>query len=298
MTTLHKAAQMALDALDAITDDVDGTGLNTMPSFDKALDAIATLREALNAPEPEPVARCILDNGDEMGSVEWLVRPRSIRLDHGSLLYAAPPAAPAPDGWVTVPNYRGYAALGTGRYILDISADANPAELIIHVATEAEKEGRTVGDLRDRGGPGESIAPEKMAVRLAFFTVAGLDALEQQLRILRKTHFPAAPVPDALAEAVAKAIYWEWRRDAGYVPWVDGGNSLKQDDARKIARAVVSSAAPVVREPQPEPVQRLMRFAGKKRSEVSNPCLTAREAIVIADWMQAHGIGTTGGAHV
>jgi hypothetical protein len=60
---------------------------------------------------------------------------------------------------------------------------------------------------------------------------------------------PAAPVPDALAEAVAKAIYWEWRRDAGYVPWVDGGNSLKQDDARKIARAVVSSAAPVVREP-------------------------------------------------
>ncbi len=57
---------------------------------------------------------------------------------------------------------------------------------------------------------------------------------------------PAAPVPDALVEAVAKAIYWEWRRDAGYVPWVDGGNSLKQDDARKIARAVVSSAAPVV----------------------------------------------------
>ena len=57
---------------------------------------------------------------------------------------------------------------------------------------------------------------------------------------------PAAPVPDALVEAVAKAIYREWRRDAGYVPWVDGGNSLKQDDARKIARAVVSSAAPVV----------------------------------------------------
>ena len=35
--------------------------------------------------------------------------------------------------------------------------------------------------------------------------------------------------------------------------------------------------------PLPEPVQRLMRFAGKKRNEVSNPCLTAREAIVIAD---------------
>jgi len=90
--TLREAAQMALDAL------LIGYHRGTH-------DAIAALREALAAPEPEPVARCILDNGDEMGSVEWLVRPRSIRLDHGSLLYAAPPAAPAPaasvpDGWV------------------------------------------------------------------------------------------------------------------------------------------------------------------------------------------------------
>ena len=114
---MTRERELLQQALDAITDDVDGTGLNTMPSFDKAIDAIAALREAL-----------------------------------------------APD------------------------------------------------HLRD--------VAEKVA--------------------------PAAPVPDALAEAVAKAIYWEWRRDAGYVPWVDGGNSLKQDDARKIARAVVSSAAPVV----------------------------------------------------
>jgi len=95
MTPLHQAAQMALDAL------LIGYHRGTH-------DAIAALREALAAPEPEPVARCILDNGDEMGSVEWLVRPRSIRLDHGSLLYAAPPAAPAPaapvpDGMVMVP---------------------------------------------------------------------------------------------------------------------------------------------------------------------------------------------------
>jgi hypothetical protein len=92
--TLREAAQMALDALEPIsafgrvgTKDVEQAKLQ---------QAITALREALTAPEPEPVARCILDNGDEMGSVEWLVRPRSIRLDHGSLLYAAPPAAPAP----------------------------------------------------------------------------------------------------------------------------------------------------------------------------------------------------------
>ena len=79
--TLQEAAQMALDAL--LTGYHRGTH-----------DAIAALREALEA--PEPVARCILDNGDELGSMEWLVRPRSVRLESGSLLYAAPPAPAAP----------------------------------------------------------------------------------------------------------------------------------------------------------------------------------------------------------
>lgn len=50
MTRERELLQQALDALDAITDDVDGTGLNTMPSFDKAIDA---LREALAQPAPE-----------------------------------------------------------------------------------------------------------------------------------------------------------------------------------------------------------------------------------------------------
>ena len=107
MTTPHRTLQMALDALDAITDDVDGTGLNTMPSFDKALDAIAALREALNAPEPEPVA--------EVYRARYGRRARYIGVDDvrkldgvalpplGTKLYAAPPAAPAPvpDGMET-----------------------------------------------------------------------------------------------------------------------------------------------------------------------------------------------------
>jgi hypothetical protein len=66
--------QQALDALDAITDDVDGTGLNTMPSFDKAIDAIAALREALAQPEP-------IDGFG--GNLDEAFEP-------------APPAAPAP----------------------------------------------------------------------------------------------------------------------------------------------------------------------------------------------------------
>lgn len=97
MTTLHKAAQMALDALDAITDDVDGTGLNTMPSFDKAIDAITALREALSAPEPEPVAWCELTpNGSIIyfdGKPMIMVGPVGNEC-HTVPLFTSPPAAP------------------------------------------------------------------------------------------------------------------------------------------------------------------------------------------------------------
>ncbi|MGH8329219.1 MAG: hypothetical protein ACRES0_02150, partial [Pseudomonas sp.] len=39
-------------------------------------------------------------------------------------------------------------------------------------------------------------------------------------------------------DAVAKAIYEQWSRLPGYVPWVNGGNSLKQDEALRLAEAV------------------------------------------------------------
>jgi NTP pyrophosphatase (non-canonical NTP hydrolase) len=40
-------------------------------------------------------------------------------------------------------------------------------------------------------------------------------------------------------------------------------------------------------EQQRKVVERIRGYAGKKRSEVSNPCLTAREAIALADWIEA-----------
>jgi len=102
--TLREAAQMALDALDAITDDVDGTGLNTMPSFDKAIDAITALREALAAPEPEPVAlESVHLTRDTRGMCVVRVNGRVAIRDNGDIIdhmatlewFAAPPAAPA-----------------------------------------------------------------------------------------------------------------------------------------------------------------------------------------------------------
>lgn len=40
----------------------------------------------------------------------------------------------------------------------------------------------------------------------------------------------------------------------------------------------------------PEIVERVMRYAGKTIREARNPCITARETIVLADWLASHGI--------
>ncbi len=101
---IRELLQQALDALDAITDDVDGTGLNTMPSFDKAIDAITALREALNAPEPEPVGTVYTMESLAPGGEVRCHATLHKTLPAGTKLYAAPPAAPIPDGMVMVPR--------------------------------------------------------------------------------------------------------------------------------------------------------------------------------------------------
>ncbi len=42
------------------------------------------------------------------------------------------------------------------------------------------------------------------------------------------------PIPAAI-ESLAQQIYQSWESQPGFVPWVDGGNSTKQDEARQIA---------------------------------------------------------------
>ncbi|MFJ7792304.1 hypothetical protein [Pseudomonas sp. NPDC096950] len=44
---------------------------------------------------------------------------------------------------------------------------------------------------------------------------------------------------EALLEAFAKELYERWAGQSGYVPWVERGNSLKQDEARRLARAAM-----------------------------------------------------------
>ena len=125
-------------------------------------------------------------------------------IGYWAMYEAAIAAAPQPEQVESepVPDFRGYAALGTGQYLLNAcpATEDLPAELVISIATEEEKAGRVIGDLKDVE-PGTEIDPSSMAVRLAFFSVSGLDALEQQLRILREESFPnTTPQPDRVAE--------------------------------------------------------------------------------------------------
>lgn len=137
-----------------------------------------------------------LDDAPEPGLASWhMMRDKAHRRAKEFLESAAPvaPAATAPsvpEGYAIVPDYRGYAHLGIGQYVLNYSGE-KPAELIISVATDAEKAGRAIGELRDNPD-GHVLQPEHMCVRIRFENTAGLDALEQQLRFLREEHFPSA----------------------------------------------------------------------------------------------------------
>lgn len=56
-----------------------------------------------------------------------------------------------------------------------------------------------------------------------------------QGRPLRNEH-------DDAAEREAQKIYEGWARQDGFVPWVPGGNSLKQDEARRLACSAMGKA--------------------------------------------------------
>lgn len=74
--------------------------------------------------------------------------------------------------------------------------------------------------------------------KIARDAVAGYEAALLEMEALE------AALEEAVEDA-AKAIYYEWRcSDHQYVPWVEGGNSHKQDDARKIARTALKGDTP------------------------------------------------------
>lgn len=123
-----------------------------------------------------------------------------------------PDAEMLPAKHVIAPHFRGYAHLGIGAYLINHSAAGEEPELAISVATEEQKAGRVVGDLRGNEH-GELVHAKDIAVRLRFENVAGLDALEQQLRFVRSVHFPESD-DERYAKLVSQVHYWMDRGDS------------------------------------------------------------------------------------
>jgi len=90
-----EAMKQALEALDAITDDVDGTGLNTKMSFDKSLEAITSLRQAIEqAEKQEPRCAVIVEVFGKDWRLDYMSLPvGKHRLYTQEYVYTTPPAA-------------------------------------------------------------------------------------------------------------------------------------------------------------------------------------------------------------
>jgi hypothetical protein len=139
-----------------------------------------------------------------------------------------------PEGMVIAPHYRGYANLGTGQYVLNHSKAGEPMEFVISVATEAEKAGRVVGDERDNA-PDELLQPEAMAVRIAFSSLAGLEALENQIRKMKTEHGVAQ---NFLTDEQINAVMDQFTRHNLDYP----SRTIWQDFARTVERFVIAAA--------------------------------------------------------
>lgn len=144
------------------------------------LDEVVQPREATN----EALAR---ENED--------LKRRLAELESQNLVQVGPYHCVAP---VT----RGYAKLGTGRYVLQpcISAGDGIEELpslVIRLATEEEQARRTVGDLEEtlEEQVGVPIEKDLIACQLDFTSAEGLAALQQQLRLLAEDAFGVRAEP-------------------------------------------------------------------------------------------------------
>ena len=157
-----------------------------------------------------------------------------------------------PDGWKLVPDWKGYALLGTGHYVINHTADFDEklgAELLITLANEDDKSGnRQIGESREVTDQ-KLIESDQMVIRIGFLNERGLFALEDQLRYIRKIHFSAAPaspeqqdIPPEMAEVLNKTI-WEL--------YADGAAPEQQDHSEQHLDMVAQAFNAQQAEPPP-----------------------------------------------
>ena len=96
---MRELLQMAVDALDAITDKIDGTGFSSSNEFSHCLDTIDALRSALAAlmPEPwKPEWPAFLEYWTHEGHLQTFEDRERFRSAAKAMIAAAPaPAVPA-----------------------------------------------------------------------------------------------------------------------------------------------------------------------------------------------------------
>jgi hypothetical protein len=149
---------------------------------------------------------------------------------------AAPVAAEAA-------KYRGYAALGTGNYIINHSGAGEVPELCISLATAEDKRTRTIGDSIDNE-PGSLVLAEEMVVRLRFANRTGWEALNTQLQLLRDVHFPSANARAAACDPPAAAEQVESVTPAGpHEPEARQQSQAWRNDALEAAAQIVERYA-------------------------------------------------------
>lgn len=69
------------------------------------------------------------------------------------------------------------------------------------------------------------------------------DLPEKALDYLKRKGLQGSPLrtnQEDAPECAAQEIYKSWSGQEGFVPWVPGGNSLKQGEARRLARNAIS----------------------------------------------------------
>lgn len=110
----------------------------------------------------------------------------------------------------------------------------------------------------DASKPGYPESPERDALRLAAELEAAAvrallddpapqidpEMLKAAARMLQSVAAREAAASEACIEATARAIYQQWFEQPGWVPWVEHGNSTRQDDARRLARRALPLPAP------------------------------------------------------
>lgn len=111
-------------------------------------------------------------------------------------------------------------------------------EALLAERDELRKDAECVGDLS---------ALVRQLVHKLSKAEPGSDLPERAMDYLKRKGLQGSPLRCRSGGAIedeAKRIYEQWADHRGYVPWVEGGNSLKQEDARRLAHAALQGEQP------------------------------------------------------